>query len=35
MINNRLLANGTKVDMIKASFKSIHCCHGTSQGCVA
>lgn len=35
MINNRLLANSTKFDLIKASFKITHCCHGTSQGCVA
>lgn len=35
MINNRLLANSMKFDMMKASFKSIHCCHGTSQGCDA
>lgn len=35
MINNRSLANSTKFDLIKASFKIIHCCHGTSQGCVA
>jgi hypothetical protein len=35
MINNRLLANSTKFDLIKASFKIIHCCHSTSLGCVA